>query len=261
MSDLKTIQDQFQRAVMTGDDAVLAELIDTSKENRQVLLGVYRNAYVLRLIEFLTNDYEKLNILLGDDQFNDMARTFIAGNPSTTPNARWYGARLPEYLRGCDQYHDALALSELAELERALTDVFDAEDSPVLTLADLGAIAPEDWAMLTFTPHGAVRRLDFSTNAADVWPALHNEESPPDFKVLDETHQLIVYRPKGMASFRPMASDEAMMWDEAAEGVRFSVLCEMLSIFGGEETAAATAAGYLQGWINAEMLLRSDDFS
>jgi hypothetical protein len=60
-----------------------------------------------------------------------------------------------------------------------------------------------------------------------------------------------------MATFRLMASDEAMMWDEAAKGVRFSVLCEMLSIYGGEEQAAARAAGYLQGWINAGMLRHS----
>jgi hypothetical protein len=51
-----------------------------------------------------------------------------------------------------------------------------------------------------------------------------------------------------------MTSDEAMMWDEAAKGVRFSVLCEMLSIYGGEDEAATRAAGYLQGWINAGML-------
>jgi hypothetical protein len=45
-----------------------------------------------------------------------------------------------------------------------------------------------------------------------------------------------------------------MMWDEAANGVAFSVLCEMLSMYAGEDEAPARAAGYLQGWINAEML-------
>ncbi len=261
MSDLKTLQDQFQRAVMAGDDAVLSELVDTSKENRRVLLDVYRNAYILRLIEFLTNDYEKLHAYLGDDQFDTMARAFIAGNPSTTPNARWYGSRLPDYLRNGEPYRDTIVLSELAGLERALNNVFDAEDETALSLANLGSIAPEDWAKLTFTPHPATCRLDHSTNAADIWRALHKEEQPPEPRALSETNQLIVFRPEGMAIFRPLASAEAMTWDEAAKGVRFSVLCEMLSIFGGEDAAAATAAGYLQEWISAGMLLRTDAFS
>ena len=261
MSDLKTLQDQFQRAVLAGDDDVLSELVDTSKENRRALLDVYRNGYVLRLIEFLTNDYEKLHTYLGDDQFDTVARSFIAANPSTTPNARWYGAKLPGYLRDCEQFRGTLVLSELAGLERALNNVFDAQDEPALSLADLSSIAPEDWAKLTFKPHPAISRLDHSTNAADIWRALHNDEEPPEPRELGETSQLIFSRPEGMANFRPLASAEAMMWDEAAKGVCFSVLCEMLSIFGGEDTAAATAAGYLQGWINAGMLLRTDAFN
>ena len=146
---------------------------------------------------------------------------------------------------------------ELAGLERALSDVFDAQDADALGLDDLKAIAPEAWPNLTFSAHPAVRRCDFTTNADDIWRALHNEETPPAPKHPGETRQVIFYRPEGMATFRPMTSDEAMMWDEMARGISFSVLCEMLSIYGGEDEAAGCAAGYLQSWITAGMLHRS----
>ena len=49
-------------------------------------------------MEFLSNDYEKLNAYMGDDQFRQMARGFVGGHPSATPNARWFGTKLPEFL-------------------------------------------------------------------------------------------------------------------------------------------------------------------
>ena len=42
-------QDEFQRGILAGDDAILGEVNDSSKEERRVLFGVYRNAYVARL--------------------------------------------------------------------------------------------------------------------------------------------------------------------------------------------------------------------
>lgn len=256
MKTLAAYQDEFQRAVKDGDDAVLAELVDTSKENRHTLLGVYRNAYVARLIDFLETDYEKLHMLLGDEQFTTLARDFIAAHPSKTPNARWFSDGFPDFLRNSDEYADATLLSDLAELEKTLTDVFDAQDGEILKLEDLASVSPENWSGLTFEPHPATRRINLTTNADDIWRALDHEETPPALQTPGETWHIIAYRPGGMASFRQMAADEAMMWDEASKGVRFSVLCEMMSMFGGEEEAAMRAAGYLQGWISAEMLSR-----
>jgi hypothetical protein len=45
-----------------------------------------------------------------------------------------------------------------------------------------------------------------------------------------------------------------MMWDEAAKGVRFGVLCEMVATFGGEQDAELRAASYLKGWVDTGML-------
>lgn len=253
MKDLATIQDEFQRALLDGDDTVLDDIVDSSKENRRVLLGVYRNAYVLRLIDFLANDYEKLYAFLGEEQFGGMARTFIAANPSTTTNARWYGHKLPGFL-AAEPYSDMPVLADLAALELALTDVFDARDAAAIAMSDIAAVAAEDWPGLTFTPHPATRRLDLSTNANDIWRALHNDETPPGSEALSETRHLIVYRHEGMASYRPMSPDESMMWDEAANGVPFSVLCEMLSMYGGKDEAPVRAATYLRGWIDTGML-------
>ena len=53
-----------------------------------------------------------------------------------------------------------------------------------------------------------------------------------------------------MSRFRPAFAEEAMMWDEAAKGVRFGVLCEMVATFAGEDEAELRAASYLKGWVD-----------
>ena len=47
----------------------------------------------------------------------------------------------------------------------------------------------------------------------------------------------LVWRQEFTARFRPLSTEEEMMWDEAAKGVRFGVLCEMVSTFAGEDDA------------------------
>lgn len=88
MTTLEELQSSFQRAILEGDDAVLAKITDSPKEKRDVLLGVYRNAYVSRLTDILAADYAQLHACLGDEQFGQMASAYIAANPSQTPNAR-----------------------------------------------------------------------------------------------------------------------------------------------------------------------------
>jgi hypothetical protein len=105
-----------------------------------------------------------------------------------------------------------------------------------------------------FTTHPAALRLTFGTNAAEIWMALKDETAPPEAERLPEPHAVIVWRHEFMSRFRPLAAEEAMMWDEAAKGVRFGVLCEMVATFGGEDDAELRAATYLKSWLDTGML-------
>ena len=70
----------------------------------------------------------------------------------------------------------------------------------------------------------------------------------------DERRKLSSSGGSGVAPMvRLMPYEEAMMWAEASRGVRFGALCEMLATFE-TRTAPLAAAGYLQGWLENEML-------
>jgi len=254
MSGLKALQESFQRGVLAGDDTILDEIEGSAKETRDVLFGVYRNAYVLRLIEVLTEDYEQLHAYLGDAGFAKLARAYIDAHPSDRRSARDFGRHMPRFLRHADTYAKHSELAEIAELEKALGDAFDGSDAELLSLEHLAAIAPQDWPRLVFEPHPTAIRLTFTTNAVDLWSALYGEARPPKPRRLEERAAVIVWRQAFMSRFRPLPPEEAMMWDEAAKGVAFGVLCEMVATFAGTDGAELRAASFLKGWVDTGML-------
>lgn len=48
------------------------------------------------------------------------------------------------------------------------------------------------------------------------------------------------------------------MWTEAAKGVPFGALCEMVAIFAGEDEADLRAATYLKTWVDAGLLAEAN---
>jgi len=254
MSDFARQQADFQRGILTGDDTVLAEILDSPREKRETLYGVYRYAYGSRLVEAMRNDHDLLHLYLGDETFDEMGHAYVKARPSEHPNLRWFTQGLPEFLRDAEPYCNHPALSDLAALEKALNDAFDAAEGPVLELTAMSAFAPEAWPDLKFAPHPSAATIDLATNASAVWLALKNDETPPDAAALDEPARLLIWREGVTPMFRDLSAEEAMMWDEAANGIPFGVLCEMLATYDDPDSAAARGAGYLHGWITSGIL-------
>ena len=129
-----------------------------------------------------------------------------------------------------------------------------------MTLPQLAAIS-----LLIYGRHSpsrrspATRRLDLKTNVTELWNALVGEQAPTEVKTTSNPLHYLIYREDGQSSFRSMSYEEAMMWDKMAAGVPFGVLCELLAAYGGEDDAAMRAAGYLQGWIMAELVFDQFD--
>jgi hypothetical protein len=254
MSDFARQQNDFQRGILAGDDKVLAEILDSPQEKREVLFGVYKYAYGSRLVEAVRNDHKLLHSYLGDEMFDTMGHAYVAANPSQHPNLRWFSQGLPDFLKSTEPYSDHPVLADLAALEKVLNDAFDAAEAPVLALADMVGFAPEAWAGLTFQPHPSAIRLDCPTNASAVWLALKSDEMPPDAAMLKQPCRLLIWRQDVTPMFRELSPEEAMMWDEAANGIPFGVLCSMLATYDDPDGAAARGAGYLHGWVTAGLL-------
>jgi hypothetical protein len=249
---LTQLQADFQAYLM--DDvkgaAFKHHIINDKKVGAKKRLGIYYDAYRLRIIEALANVYPNLKKLLGDDLFDSTARSYINMYPSTFRNMRWVGDKMAEHLQVTLRQHPIAA--EMATFEWALGLSFDAEDVPILTLQDLAIIPPQDWGSLRFKFQPAVQLFTPTYNVLRVWQALNSDETPPKAKQIKEPY--VVWRKDLNSHYRSLEPAEYAAIQQMMTGASFADLCETLQQNASEEAATVQAAQYLAGWLNEGLL-------
>ena len=257
---LAELQRAFAARVLQGDDAILAEIHDNSRTDRQTLMHVYEHAYGARLAEILEADYDKLLAALGPEDFLEMAHGYVETHPSKHPNARYFGRHMPAFLAEAPAAQDRPWLAELAAVEWAMSEVFQAEDPPRLAMEAMAALHPTDWPRLTLIPVSDCRRLETRHGGPEAWLALDASEDPAAAatEAAGAEESWIVWRQDDRANFRMLEPPEAWAFDQATKGAPFAHLCEGLLEWFPETEAATRMAGYLQIWIGAGLIAAYD---
>lgn len=252
MNQLVKLQADFQAYLLDANKgaAFKKQIVNDKKVGVKKRLGIYYDAYRLRIIEALATAYPNLKKLLGDDLFDKTARSYIDLYPSTFRNMRWVGDKMAQHLqKSLPQYPIA---AELATFEWGLSLAFDAEDAPMLTLQDLAQIAPENWGGLRFQFTPAVQLLSPKMNVLRIWQALNVDEAPPKIAQIDEPY--VVWRKDLNSHYRSLEAAEYAAIKQMMAGASFGDLCETMQTIVGEEQASMQAAQYLAGWLNEGLL-------
>jgi hypothetical protein len=253
---LRDLQLAMQGAIMAGavdaDDPVLTRIRDSSRTDRETLLGVYVAAYRLRLAEFLQVDYPALQKLVGEEAFDEIVEDYISSQPSHVRNARWYSSRLPEFLTESCGERDPRALS-LANFERALTDAFDAADAPALPLETLAGLPPTSWPSLAFEFHPSLRLLQLAPGAIAAHAAYVTEEDIAEEEA--EGGPVAVWRSEGDAVYRELDDDEYLALNEAKAGRSFGEICQMVAFADNAEEAPQRLAQFLASWFSDGLIV------
>lgn len=249
---LTELQTRF-RDFVVGDAPAPTDLAQSSQTtDAETLLSVYRDAYGLRLLEALSEDYRALGRLLGAERFEDLGRAYIAATRSRHPSIRWFGRNLTEHLRRNPAYADMPMAAELAAWEWALGEAGDAADADPVGIDAFAAVPPDAWANIRLTFHPSLRRLDHSWSVAAYRHAVENDEDPADPEQSKTSVAWVIWRSRTDVLYRSLPSDEARALDAARTGATFGDICGMIA--GDAGAAAATAAGFLRSWVDGGMV-------
>jgi hypothetical protein len=248
------VMQSFQAHVLHGSSDIAAAIVDGPRANVETRLAIYANAYRSRLQEVLEADYPALQVLAGDDLFMQLASGYIAAHPSTSPNARWFGAKLPTFLGSVEPFTSHSVLAEMAEFEWAMSLAFDAPDDPVVQIEVLVTLPAESWPELGFCLHSSVQRITMRWNVSAFWQAVQGERDAPNLLQADLTTPWIVWRRGHAVYFRSLAADEAWALNAVATGANFAALCEGLCAWHAAETIAGRAVEILRQWIDDQMI-------
>jgi hypothetical protein len=156
-------------------EAVILPSPTLSPEER---LRIYADSYFARLYDCLAADYPAVRHLLGEEEFERLARRYLTRYPPRSYTLDHLGLSLPRFLREArdrDVPRRALVL-DVARLERAMTEAFDARATPAASLDDLRRVPARHWPRARFRFARPFRLLSFRHRANAIVTAVLSEE-------------------------------------------------------------------------------------
>lgn len=260
MNHLAKLQHQFQRRVLfPHDTAAPAWVSPGGRANPKTQLAAYSHAYRARLIEVLANDFPAVLRAIGEEDFNELAETYIHEHPSRYFSLREFGSHLPHFIQQSGDHPHRPWLYELACFEWALCNAFNAADAPILTEQAMATIAPADWPQLHFVIHPSVRRLGFVWNTPEMWKLL-TSDTPVDVvpRAGEEVSFWLIWRDRLLMRFRSLSDDEQSALDTLCANGSFDAVCATLAAFSDVEEVPLRAATLLKTWIGQGLITRVD---
>lgn len=255
MPGLEDLQSRFMDYLLDESSAVVDDIESTPMLSAKGRMDIYATAYKLRLKEAITTDYGKLGSYLGDEQFDQLMEKYIEEYPSHTTSLRYFSIKLPELVRGEEPFNQIGELYELACIERAFADSFDAKDRQFAVQDDLVTLPEAAWGALQFIFQKSVQILWLEYNSFPIWKALADENIPPTAEKTGSTAWVLWRRSNMISNYRLVSVAELAALHLAMKGDTFAAICEKLLEFFSEEETPIKAIGFLQSWIAEEMLV------
>ncbi len=288
MNPLLDLQTEFQSYLLHGGTRMQGRVSGTVNASASTRLAIYYDAYRLRLLEALDSNYPVLHAWIGDNDFEALGLAYIQAYPSRNFSIRYFGHRLSEYLASEQTYRDKPYLHEMAALEWALSEAFDAQDSLTVTLGDIATIPLDAWPTMRLQLHASVRRLNVQWNIMTIWNAIKaciaTEESVISYQ--RKTHEAssfvfagtnretrddstwnipapavgaspqswLIWRQDLKTYFRSSSVDEGWAINTIIGGSDFADVCEGLCEWIDPQNVASHTASLLKRWVTDGMI-------
>ncbi|HQS99137.1 MAG: hypothetical protein B7Y26_11780 [Hydrogenophilales bacterium 16-64-46] len=241
---LVEVQRDLHDYLLDVGDAVLPRIRSGGRINVAQRLGIYHNAYRVRLADTLRDTYEKTWSYLGDTRFDACARAYIDAHPPRHRSLRDYGAQFPDWLDA--QFPADRDIAELARMDWLLRQAFDGPDAAALGIESLAPLAAEQWETLILHPLPTLALLPLQFNTPAIWTALERGETPPVAQRLDDAAGLCIWRREWQPHFRTIEAQEFAALQALRQGMRFADVCQSLA--AGCDDAQGRLAQYLHTW-------------
>lgn len=193
-------------------------------------LEIYREQFWLRHTSALVEDFPGVGGILGQEDWEKLAELYLREVAPDSYTLRNLGSRLPQVIEQAPWLpHQALCF-DMARLELAYIEAFDAEDTGFLAPQRLASIPEEDLEAARLVVAPCVQLLEVSYPVADLRRALRepSDDDVPIPEALAQRGYLVVYR------------RELKLWDMPVSRVAHAFLAALVA--GGTLGAAAERA-------------------
>jgi hypothetical protein len=186
-----------RRRALPRDPDVSASAAVHVRENDRLSpveqLEIYREQFWLRHTSSLLEDFPGLSGVLGQDDWERLVEAYLEQASLSSFSLRELGEGMPAHVERFEGLPHRNLCADMARLEWAYVEIFDAADTSPLDGAKLASIPEDAWpaARIVFSP--ALRLLKVRYPVADLRRALRDAAGP--VPIPDPAPQnLVVYR-------------------------------------------------------------------
>jgi len=218
-------------------------------------LGIYAHMYYARLIEVMTEEYPTTRRILGDEAFERSCRRYIERHPSTERTLQRLSAGFPAFLtRHLPAGRRSVLAIDVARIERAMEDVFDAPLGVPLEHGQVATIGPEEWVRLRVQPSPALRLLKLRTPANDYMNAARGGRRARVPR--PRSSHVVVYRYRYQVYRRTLDGAQFALLSAMHDGKPLAAAVRLALRHSRGEPArlAARLGGWFRDWTAAGML-------
>jgi hypothetical protein len=218
-------------------------------------LAIYARMHFLRIRDVLVEDFPATCRAMGED-LDRFVERYLAEFPTDDPSLRKAGRHLPRFLARCSASTGRPWHENLARLEWAMIDAFDASDDRVLSRPSLAEVAPDRWPDLRLETVRSLRVLELDFPVDEIRDRLlQRDEMPTPELASTRLVKLRVWRQGFRVFHRRLDAAELAALRLLTGGAAFGELCERLADETGEHDATQRVLRLLDLWLADELLV------
>lgn len=243
------------RRALPGDERLAAAAREHIAGNDRLTpveqLEIYREQFWLRHTAALLEDFPGLSGILGQASWERLAEGYLEEVVPTSWTLRDLGARLPAHVERCDWLPHRDLCVDMARLEWAHVEVFDAEDVPRLTPARLEGLPDEAWLTARIVLGPALALVRVRHPVAELRRAIRAADGGAVPLPAPAPANLVVHRGDDLSLHDETVGDAAFeLLVALGEGVPLAPACERTSrrVPGAAEELEREALRWFNEW-------------
>jgi hypothetical protein len=221
-------------------------------------LDIYAHMYYARLLEIMVAEYPTTRQILGPPAFARACRQFVRRNPSRHRTLNRLTEKFPDFLvRHLPKGNRSGLAVDVARIERAMEDVFDAPRAEPLTADEFAAVGADEWRRVKLRVNPALVMLKLRYPANDYINAVRRGQKPRIPRA--RASFVIVYR-RGFQVYRRDQEPEQfrlLAALAAGRGLAQAVRARIGGRSGNAERAAKRLGVWFRDWAAAGLFVRA----
>ena len=225
-------------------------------------LEIYREQFWLRHTSSLVEDFPGVSGILGQAAWATLVEGYLEAHPLRSFTLRDLGLHFPEYVESQSSLEHHRLCSDMARLELAYLEIFDAADAPPISPEALAGISDDAWQRVRIVFHPALRLLKTEYSVAPLRRQLIEDQSSPINVLIparDPQCQLL-FRRDLQLFHEPISAGAYALLSALTRRVPLVHACEEAQAALPSEAAriAESAASWFQSWAARGLIIRVD---